>query len=289
MRIIMTLAVILPFLYWMASDGLKHRSRKIVLVPDLLYTLADSQWDKAGDGLDYKVARLTNSVGSKKSFAIHVWRFDPEKFSLTVVNQHKNKGSSIRAYREKADAVLAINGGFFGIEKGSVLKASGLVVAGGKQLSPYRKGAGSGLFYQKGDRLAIGWARQAEHYAPLTQALQVGPMVVDPGGNNGISRNDGKYARRSVLCQDFRGRFLVIVIDGNITLFETGKLLSASEKQGGLGCERALNLDGGPSTMLDYRRDGRSVHIAGRWPVVNALVLKRKVLGQKILGQGAKK
>ncbi len=274
MRFILILALLLPFLYWLASDGLKARSRKIVLVPDLLYALSEANWDQVTEGFEYKTARLKNSLGIQKTFSVYVWRFDPDKFHISVVNQHEKGGSRIKDYREKANAILAINGGFFAIKKDRTLKASGLVVIGQKELSPYHKGAGSGLFYEVGGKMALGWARQAQHYQSVEQALQVGPMVVDPGGKNGISRNDGRYAKRTVLCQDFKGRFLVVIIDGSITLYDTGKLLSTSEKRGGLSCERALNLDGGPSTMVDYAFKGKSLTVKGRWPVVNALVIK---------------
>ena len=65
----------------------------------------------------------------------------------------------------------------------------------------------------------------------------------------------------------------IIVITGGLSLYETGELLASPEADGGFGCDRALNLDGGPSTQASFAWEAEVLEIPGRWKVPNALLL----------------
>ena len=131
---------------------------------------------------------------------------------------------------------------------------------------------------------------------PEGDLLQAGPMLVraglpvvtDGGDPEGFSSNQGqfdsditvgRYPRAAVGLT--RGWILAVACDGRsehdagMTLGELAALMA------GLGCESAINLDGGGSTSLVYdgrlRNVPREEHgielVAGR-PIVNALVFE---------------
>jgi hypothetical protein len=72
------------------------------------------------------------------------------------------------------------------------------------------------------------------------------------------------------------GWFVITVVTGGLSLFELGAILSANPSDGGFGCERAMNLDGGPSTQASFHSpDGKhTLEFEGIWPSQNALLVK---------------
>jgi hypothetical protein len=62
----------------------------------------------------------------------------------------------------------------------------------------------------------------------------------------------------------------MIAVEGGLSLFQLATLLAAPE---GVGCDVALNLDGGPSTQALFRAGGRRIAVEGGWPVANALIV----------------
>ena len=88
----------------------------------------------------------------------------------------------------------------------------------------------------------------------LQSAVQCGPLLVDPGGRMGIRRNDFDRQNRTAICLR-PGSIVVVVAEGGLSLFELAEVLSASQANGGLGCDVALNLDGGPSTQAVFRSE----------------------------------
>ena len=53
-------------------------------------------------------------------------------------------------------------------------------------------------------------------------------------------------------------------------------MLSSPREAGGLACEVALNLDGGPSTQAMTAPAASELSLVGRWRIQNALVLSRR-------------
>ena len=206
---------------------------------------------------------------------VHAWMVDPEHNEIAVVEQTRPEGSTTAEFRAGHKALLAINGGFFEKDRNGALTPSGLLIVNGERRHPYHKKAGSGALLVAGEKVALDWSRSAGAGQTWTHALQVGPMVVDPGGKNGIRSNDNKRVDRSAVCLA-DGRLIFIVIDGGMSLFELGEVLSTSDLKGGFGCERALNLDGGPSTQASFENGGQRVEVTGDWPVQNGIVVKRR-------------
>ena len=106
--------------------------------------------------------------------------------------------------------------------------------------------------------------------------MQSGPLLVDPGGKLGIYKEDFDRQRRSAICLDGSAVRIVMVEGGGLSLLELARVLSSPREAGGLACEVALNLDGGPSTQAMARIGSQELSFVGRWRIQNALVLSRR-------------
>jgi uncharacterized protein YigE (DUF2233 family) len=238
------------------------------VLPDLIGRVSQAKWRAVNaDQSTLKVCSAGNVT------CLSAWRFDMRSYRLGTALQTNLKGDTASEYRLNERAILAMNGGFFDIAADESLSPSGLLVANGQQLHPWSATAGSGVLLATDERVSVVRAKVAPAPA-YKSAVQVGPLVVDPGGHNGIKSDDHQRERRLALC--LRGRdFTAVAVDGDgLSLFEFGELLSQPASGGGFGCERALNLDGGPSVQVSYAADAdHHDELRGLWRVPDALVV----------------
>ncbi|MCC2112160.1 MAG: phosphodiester glycosidase family protein [Hyphomicrobiales bacterium] len=228
-----------------------------------------SPWERLGDGARYRRITVARDGNQQR---IDIWRFDPNHWRIKVVPSPEPGGF----YADQAlgtDNGLAINGGYFDYRddaNGRALVPTGLVVSGGRKLTAYR--GGSGVLYDSGRTIAIAWAKDKTAWSAAPEALQVGPLLVDPGGKPGI-RKAGPRARRSAVCVTGSGEVLVVLAAGRLSLLELALTLATAEPAG-FGCERAINLDGGPSTQAYGRIGDRVFDTPGLSRVVNMVVFE---------------
>lgn len=151
------------------------------------------------------------------------------------------------------DALLAINGGYFTQD----FQPDGLFRTGGREIAPLTsKAVHSGAVVVEQGRIEL--IARAE-IAQQREIMQSGPFLIDPGGELGIQR-DGPKTERTVLALTGPGPgggpplLLVAVFKRPLSLVQAATLLHQLpvEEDGRPGLpssiERALNLDGGPST-----------------------------------------
>lgn len=241
-------------------------------VPALRTEAASADWSAVEPGLEYRRVESAD-------FAVTVlaWRFDPQHLRLDVARAETSRGETAESFRRRLEARLAINAGFFDLDIQERLSPVGLLVVGGREIKPFdeRKAVNplTGVLYVKDGQVGVMPARQYVSSEGFDSALQTGPLVVDPGGRNGIYRNSFDRQNRSAVCIDFQGRPVVVQVSGGLSLYEFGELLSTREADGGFGCERAINLDGGPSSQVSFAAGELSVEAPGLWKVGSSLVL----------------
>jgi len=167
--------------------------------------------------------------------------------------------AALRAALPVDEGALIVNGGYFD----GAFQPDGLWRIDGQErvaLSP--KPALSGIVVIDGAG-ALRLVPRATDIAAAAQAMQAGPFLIDPGGAVGVRRADAP-ARRTVLARDDADGLLVIVT-GALALADLAVVLHrhGDALAGDAGVprriERALNLDGGPSTALYLRRAGEVV------------------------------
>ena len=206
---------------------------------------------------------------------VHAWSFDQDKFAFRMAMEKAPRGSHVRDLIGPAPDVLAINGGFFERDRNGVLTPSGLVIMHGQETSPETSGGGSGIIYWGAGGVGIGYRKDLTGHGIMAEAVQVGPVLVDPGGK--VSVKDSKHDRqnRSAACLT-PGRFVIVAVDGGLSLYQLAVLMAAPIVDGGLGCDVALNLDGGPSTQASSRAGSQNLDVFGGTNVQNALIVYAK-------------
>ena len=253
---------------------------KVDLVPDY-----ESEPDLAGLLETTKRIRMSEAIpglaiGSADYPAfgvrLHVFDFAQAHFTLRVVEQKFETGNRAADYLDDENDVFLINGGFFERAYDATLSPSGLLIMKGVAVSKEYQRAGSGVIYSDADGVAIAYRKQLEDHSQIENAVQVGPILVDPGGQKGIYKNSFDRFNRSTIC--LRGDlFPAFVVEGGISLFQFADLLSLAVIDGGFGCNIAINLDGGPSTQAVLRAGRAWRDIPGGTTVQNALVVSKTI------------
>ncbi len=217
------------------------------------------QWQKALPGLDYARAEVVTGQ-DEQPVGVHLLRLEPRKWQLRVVTPDKmgrQLGSTADFRAAVPGAVAAINGGFFD----PAYKPLGLLVDNGQTLSPLRH-VDHGVFGIAAHQPLLRHAREWNALPELEFAVECGPRLLVDG--KPLTFKPG-FARRTALGSDSQGRVTIIVSDGVLQLSELTSFLQRGEREGGPGLVNALNLDGGPSTMLEI--DAGVVHVNVPTPV----------------------
>jgi len=253
-----------------AAEAPRNPDAKALPEPDLSLLLESGKAARAARliaGLDYRLISVP-AFGLK----IHAFAFDRRRFNLRTVQQTKETGSRAADFLERPGDIFAIDGGFFEKDDQGRLSPSGLLVVDGAQVAPEHERAGSGVLHVGNGGVAIAYRTKAPPLSAMESAVQVGPILVDPGGKVGIYTSQGDRRRRSAICLR-PGDVVAVVVDGDgLSLFQLANLLAIPVEKGGVGCDVAINLDGGPSTQAIYR-GGRTIEIDGESTVQNALVV----------------
>jgi uncharacterized protein YigE (DUF2233 family) len=170
----------------------------------------------------------------------------------------------------RSSARLVVNGGFFAPDGGPL----GLAISDGKTLSRFSPEMSGGVLWI---REGVAHLSATEEYqaGPADFAIQCRPRLV-VGSRVNIRSDDGRHAARTAVCLRDEGRTVdVLAATGEHdapgpTLFELATELV------GLGCEEALNLDGGPSTGWAEKDDGGVSFDPPRGPVRHVVVVKER-------------
>jgi tetratricopeptide (TPR) repeat protein/pimeloyl-ACP methyl ester carboxylesterase len=214
-----------------------------------------------------------------KSFEldVHVWTVDPRKFEIAVVEQQSPFGNTAKEFLSAHSGLVALQGGFFDMDDRKRLTPAGALVIDGIVRNPTLNRQ-SGAFVRINGKYDILWAKDVASLSKYTTVLQSGPVLVEASGVNGIKSNDFDRLNRSAVC--LRENSIVLVslhskTGRGLSLFEFAELLATARKDGGIGCHRALNLDGGPSTQLAFKSGAEVKFVPGLWNAQNALVVRR--------------
>lgn len=206
---------------------------------------------------------------------VHVFDFAQERFAIRAAEQISERGNRAPDFLNRNGDVFAINGGFFEREGNGRLSSSGLLIVDGDPRAPEHERAGSGVIYSGVKGVGIAYRKNFRDIRGVEHAIQVGPILVDPGGIKGIYKNAGGRFNRSAIC--LRGdTFTAFVVEGGISLFQFADILSHPAAEGGFGCDSAINLDGGPSTQAALRAGSTQRDIAGETTVHNALIVSER-------------
>ncbi len=220
----------------------------------------DDKWRNIDNGVDFKSIKIKRS-DSGLDIIIKLLRMDFKLIKARILYS-KNLGTNFQNVKNiagKDNIVAAINGSFFDIN-GNPL---GLLIADGKIINNrvVTHPIYSGIFYVKDD---VPYIVYRDNFTPVgvTQALQVGPILIADGKDTEGFKDMHSIHYRSGIAIDDSGRVIIYATDTNykgISLHEVRQVMRLPD----IGCINLLNLDGGGSTQMYISTPSFSEHIAG--------------------------
>jgi exopolysaccharide biosynthesis protein len=197
--------------------------------------------------------------------------FNDTKVDLKVIPQVSQRDAlTITRIAKKSGAIAVINGGYF--NAGGDFGPCGLEIGDGKRSGSLETPSplGGALIVRDG-KADLVWDPDFKDGDDITQYVHCSPWFVsdgkplpDPQKSQQVSR-----AWRTFIATDRKGGWL-IGISSPISLSELSELLIDPEITSGLKVDRALNLDGGPSSGLWWGDAKGAEHSNDPgWPVRN--------------------
>jgi hypothetical protein len=208
-------------------------------------------------------------VGSIPEHARRISRrasFELSRARLTIEDIHMS--ARFDDVLARTTGALVVNGGFFD-PRGNPI---GLAVSNNQVLSNFSPSMSGGvLWIQAG----VAHLSATEDYrtGPVDFAIQCRPRLVVQSRVN-IRSDDGHRAPRTAVCLRNSGQSLEFDVASGNEDAPGPTLQELASELADLGCEEALNLDGGPSTGWAARDDGGLSFDPPRAPVRHAVVVR---------------
>jgi uncharacterized protein YigE (DUF2233 family) len=243
----------------------------LFLITGAGHSLDDFPWQKIDEGFEFKEARIEGQP-YQSLIKLKILRVGMEQFQVRVLDSraYGTDRMEIRVLAKKAQALAAINGGFFTPE----YRPLGLLIVDGKEVNPLRK-ADWGVFLIQENRPRIIHTDEFQSIRNISQAMQVGPRLVVNGRELRMKR---QIARRSALGVTMKDRLILLSTDDtDVYAQDLARIFYLPESQGGLECRDAMVMDGGPSAQMYAEYKDLKIDITGGWKVPNGIgVFKKK-------------
>lgn len=191
--------------------------------------------------------------------AVYAFRIDLARARLRLVSAGSpGERRTVARLAEPFTQAVAVNASFFTEQD----RAIGAVVDEGRAVAPRAVGSWGALIIQGGrSRISLGSELQLASDHP-TLVVQGTPRLVVKGELMKLKR---QTADRTAVCA--MGPHVLLVVTEALEATALALLLRDR-----LGCQDALNLDGGPSTQLSARVGSLRLERPGGWGVPNALI-----------------
>lgn len=226
-----------------------------------------SAWQTLAPGLEY--SRLDGFANFPNGY-LHAFRVDLKHYHLEIAPLTKDlsSDSAFNQLMALKNAVVAVNGGFFT----SQLMPLGLRINQGHQQNPLKPVSWWAVFYVRKQEAGVVKGQSFQSGPNVSFAVEAGPrLVVD---NQVVANLKLDLDNRTALGITRAGQVIVLATE-NLMLSTTdlAALMQRSEKEGGLGCVDAMNLDGGSSTQLYTRLPNFSLQVPSGSQVADAVLV----------------
>lgn len=228
---------------------------------------AATTWITLRPGFEY--TKLQVGTATDEHF-LHAFRIDlqAQRIESVLAKDFQITSASIRELAQRAHATLAINGGFFSPD----FQPLGVRVQNGVLRTPFKNTSWWGVFIIEDRKARVVAARDFRFNPRMTFAVQAGPrLLVDrqiPPLKSGVDD-------RSALCITASGRVVIVVTEH--APMETAALaerLRRPERDNGLACVHALNLDGGHSAQLFATLGRFQLHVPNFSTLADAIIVR---------------
>ncbi len=231
----------------------------------------DFPWQKFDEGFEFKSLQAEGDP-YQSLIRLKILRISLDKFEVRVLDARAfgEIKLEIKELARKAQALAAINGGFFL----PGYKPLGLLIVDGREVNPLRR-ADWGIFLIQDNIARIIHTKEYLTDRNISQALQVGPRLVVNGRELQMKK---QVARRSAVGITTKSQVILLNSeDTDVYAQDLARIFNLPESQGGLECSDALTLDGGPSAQMYADFKSLKIDIPGGWGVPNGIgVFKKK-------------
>ena len=181
---------------------------------------------------------------------------DPSRVKLAVAPRLGEVGATTSQIVEHYDAVAGINaGGFQDDALGTGGKPDGIIISGGKLMTPNPKGNFSIVGLDTSNRMLVSRSMSYPTMVnkKIRDAVSFGPTIIINGMPTIRSGNGGWGVQpRTAIAQKKDGTILMLVIDGRQADSLGGTLKNVQDILLQYGAYNAYNLDGGASSTMVY-------------------------------------
>lgn len=198
--------------------------------------------------------------------------FSESSCELRVIAQASDKDSakSVSDLLKSSGAVGGVNGGYF---KAPLLIPSGLEISSGKsEGAAWRGDPHIGSCIVRKGIISLEWDAEWKGTENVSELLQCSPWLVSGGlPPKDFSPDKDQRLRRSFIATDGKKQWALGICE-KMTLAGLAAMLASQQVVRELKIERALNLDGGPSSGLwAAQSDGKEYYYREFWRVRNVL------------------
>jgi uncharacterized protein YigE (DUF2233 family) len=191
-------------------------------------------------------AVAAENTDSADRATVHLAAFATRNVTLQVIDQPDPPRRELAEVMTQTRSLAGVNGGYFDPDDTPV----GLLVSGGRVISPFRKAKLlSGVLAVSATRIDIVRAARFARSDKVVSALQCGPLLVEHAALV-AGLNDTRPARRTFAAVDGNGGRAALGVSSAVSLAQLGKILCLTNLGGKMKVARALNLDGGSSTAF---------------------------------------
>ncbi len=228
---------------------------------------AATHWQTVAPGLSYTQINLPLDEGNHGT--LYAFEFSPKRYTLSLSRAMDlgRSGSDVVDLAEQANALIAVNGGFFSPASAPL----GLRVRQGQLLNAIKPISWWGVFrIEKGKPYISTW-QDFKLTKEVSFATQSGPRLLIQGQIPSLKPGN---ADRSALCITAKGDIVMLATaNASLSLYQLASLMRDTPHQGGLGCVDALNLDGGTSTQMYAKVGDIDVNVPNFKSLVDAVVV----------------
>lgn len=164
--------------------------------------------------------------------------------------------------------MLATNAGFFTPE----LKPLGLRITDSQLLNPFKSITWWGVFYIQNKKAYLVTSNNYKPNPNISFAIQAGPRLVSKGQVITELKPDIDY--HTAIGITTSGKIILLAVENALlSTTDLAELMQRSEKEGGLDCVEAMNLDGGHSTQMYTKLPDFSLAVSSYTQVADAVLV----------------
>ena len=196
----------------------------------------------SAEGLQkYQKSTINNKKWGLIGTVVKISKRSPIHFKVKDIPARKADDNAVKHWDKNKHAVI-INGAYFDKDFLPVgfYKIDGKII--NKALSPNLSGA---IGINKFGKISLLEKNEIAQNSQLPTIMQTGPYIIDPNGKLGIHHNNHKRYQRTIIAKTRSGD-LFLISTAPISLYNLSRALKEELPK----IERALNLDGGPSSAL---------------------------------------